>query len=106
MHARRKRDRKIETRVVPREANKREILEVSRWKLAEAGDCQRTRYLSRSVGAEVEEDHRVAILNRGDRRAVRSNDRDGLDEFVSNSPFVRFADPHQRIGRAQTDGLS
>ena len=52
--------------------------------------------LSGAVGAEVEEDHRVAVLDQGDRLAV-FRDHCGLDKLVG---FIAVIGALDRLGRA------
>ena len=55
-----------ERAVVEGEADEVNLRSVCDGELFEAGDGQRTRDLARAVGAEVEEDYGVAVLDRGD----------------------------------------
>jgi hypothetical protein len=50
--------------------------------VVEAGDGERARQLLRAVGAEVEEDDRIARPGCRHGLAVSAGDGDGLDEFV------------------------
>ncbi len=82
--------------VVLRHRNEEEIFRtahVGKFLKSRLGDG--ARHLAGAVGAKIEKNDRIIITNRPNRRSRRRGafrDRDGVDEFVGDAPFV--AAPH------------
>ena len=84
---RREHDRQVERpvvhrhrrRVEPGAAGSREPVELV------VTERERARDLPGAIGAEVEDDHRIAVAHRADRRAVGVDDDDRLDELVGDA---------------------
>src|SRR5205085_6396324 len=66
----------------------------------EAGNGERACDLARAVGAEVEEDNGVAVLNRRNGFTAFACDDDGFDKLVGHAALVRSFDRRDGIGRA------
>ena len=59
--------------------------------------------MSRAIGTEIEEYHRIAVLNGGNRLAVRILDHHRFDEFISHAALVRILDRCDWISGSHSD---